>query len=140
VFQEGLDEIIHSLPDGWLAADIDVRVEDAETTGAHELRAADALQVLGMCAAYRSPDPNQHYRFRVGHHEGVGASATMAWMAMRMLDDNRLRGGVILVNVATDNPANLQRWQRPDHLRPFGPVRAAVVETADGGYTLGTAA
>jgi hypothetical protein len=140
VFASAFDDLLHALPDGWRTATFDVRVENALDPGRHNIGADGAADCLASCRPRPGPDRPNSYRFCVSSDGSSGVVATHADHAMRQLDAHRLRGEVLLVDVETTNPTALQRWNRPDNMRAFGPERRAVVETPGGGFRLGPAA
>lgn len=102
-------EIVDSLPSDWTDLELDLRVQ--------EDRYIDAATLLVQVNAQPYSHHDWHYRILVAHSFGHAAAAPTVHGTLKLLDDQRIEGEMVLREARTGRVETVQMWGRPESVR-----------------------
>ena len=106
---ETFDEIVRSLPSDWTDLELDLRVQ--------EDRYVYAATLLVTCNAQPYSQHDWHFRLLVAHNFGHAAAAETTHGTLKLLDESRISGELVLREVRTGRVETIQDWGRPESFR-----------------------
>ena len=106
---EEFQDIVDSLPSDWTDLEFDLRVQ--------EDRYIDAATVLVQVNAQPYSNHDWHWRIMVAHQFGHAAAAPPVHGTLKLLDDQGIRGELVLRELRTGRVETTQMWGRPESVR-----------------------
>ena len=106
---EEFQEIVDSLPSDWTDLEFDLRVQ--------EDRYIDAATILVQVNAQPYSHHDWHWRIMVAHQFGHAAAAPPVHGTLKLLDDQGIRGELVLRELRTGRVETTQMWGRPESVR-----------------------
>ncbi len=106
---DDFQEIIDSLPSDWTDLEVDVRVE--------EDRYIDAAVLMTTSNAQPYSGNDWHFRINVAHWFGHAAAAPTVHATLKMIDEQGIRGELVLRELRTGRIENVTMWGRPQSVR-----------------------
>jgi hypothetical protein len=107
---EDFQQVVDSLPEDWTDLELDVRIAD-------ESRYVEAALYLATCNARPYSHHDWHWRLLVAHRFGHAASAPTVHGALRLLDDARIDGELVVRETRSGRVEVTQMWGRPESAR-----------------------
>jgi len=107
---EDFQQVLDSLPGDWTDIVCDLRLEDEE-------RYVDAAVLLTQVNAQPYSKADWHWRLNVAHSFGHAAAAETVLGALRMLDEEGVRGELVLRDFREGRAEVVQMWGRPESVR-----------------------
>jgi hypothetical protein len=104
------DEILESLPGDWTDLVMDLRIFD-------EGRYIDAAVMLTQVNAQPYSKADWHWRINVAHSFGKAAAAPTVRGTFALLDEEGIRGELIVRDVREGRAEVVQMWGRPESVR-----------------------
>ena len=101
--------ILDSLPSDWTDLEIDVRVE--------EDRYIDAAVLMTTINAQPYSRHDWHFRITCAHWFGHAAAAEAVRATLKLLDNQGIRGELVLRELRTGRVENVNMWGRPQSVR-----------------------
>ena len=106
---DDFQEILDTLPSDWTDLELDVRVQ--------EDRYVDAAVLMVTCNAQPYSKHDWHFRIACAHRFGHAAAAPTVHATLKLLDDQAIRGELILRELRTGRVENVSMWGRPQSVR-----------------------
>jgi hypothetical protein len=106
---EEFQDIVDSLPSDWTDLEFDLRVQ--------EDRYIDAATILVQVNAQPYSHHDWHWRIMVAHQFGHAAAAPPVHGTLKLLDDQGIRGELVLRELRTGRVETTQMWGRPESVR-----------------------
>lgn len=103
-------QVVESLPDDWTDLVLDLRLADED-------RYVDAAVLLSQVNAQPYSKADWHFRLNVAHRFGHAAAAQTVLGALRMLDEEGIRGEMVLRDFREGRAEVVQMWGRPESVR-----------------------
>jgi len=103
-------QIVDSLPEDWTDLEFDLRIAD-------EARYVEASLLLVTCNARPYSHYDWHWRLLVAHRFGHAASAPAVHSALRLLDEARIEGELVVREMRSGRAEVTQGWGRPESAR-----------------------
>jgi hypothetical protein len=106
---DDFQEIIDSLPSDWTDLELDLRVE--------EDRYIDSAVTVVTCNAQPYSNHDWHFRITVANWFGHAAAAPTVHATLRLLDEQGIRGELVLREMRSGRIENVTMWGRPQSVR-----------------------
>ena len=103
-------EIVDALPDDWTDLTVELRIFDEE-------RYVDAAVYLVQCNPQPYSKFDWHWKILVSHRFGHSASAPTVHGTLKLLDESRISGELVLREVRNGRIEMIQDWGRPESFR-----------------------
>jgi len=107
---ETFSDAVAALPADWSRAGVDLRIFD-------EKRYVETALLLTTAGAQPYSQSDWHWRITVANRFGHGAAVDAVIGALRMLDDSRIDGELVVGDVRSGRAPVTQGWGRPESVR-----------------------
>jgi hypothetical protein len=107
---ETFQRIVDSLPEDWTDLEFDLRIAD-------EARYVEAATLLVTCNAQPYSHHDWHWRVLVAHQFGHAAAAPVVHASLKLLDDAKIRGELVVREVREGRTEVEPMWGRPESVR-----------------------
>ena len=102
--------VVDSLPPDWSALELDLRIGDED-------RYIEAATLLSQINAMPYSKHDWHFRLRVANTFGHAAAAPTVRGTLALLDDQRIKGEMVVREVRSGRVEVTQMWGRPESVR-----------------------
>jgi hypothetical protein len=102
--------VVESMPPDWTALELDLRIADEE-------RYIEAATLLTQINAMPYSKHDWHWRLRVAHEFGHAAAAETVEGTLGLLDQQGIRGELVLREARSGRVEVTQMWGRPESVR-----------------------
>ena len=106
---DDFQEIIDALPSDWTDLEFDVRVE--------EDRYIDTAVLMTTINAQPYSQHDWHFRVTVAHWFGHAAAVEPVHATLKLLDEQGIRGELVIRELRTGRIENVNMWGRPQSVR-----------------------
>ncbi len=103
-------EIVEALPDDWTDLELDLRIFD-------ERRYVDAAVYVVTCNAQPYSRHDWHWRILVAHRFGHAAAPSAVHTALKLLDEARIAGEIVVRELRAGRAEVEPGWGRPESVR-----------------------
>jgi hypothetical protein len=111
-------QIVDSLPDDWSGLELDLRIFDEE-------RYVEAATFMVTCNAQPYSRHDWHWKVRCAHRFGFAAAPSAVHVSLKLLDEARIGGEIVLRTVTSGRVEVVPTWGRPESSRrEFRRIRA----------------
>jgi hypothetical protein len=107
---DDFNAVIETLPPDWTGVELDLRIADED-------RYIEAATLLTQINAMPYSKHDWHWRLRAAHEFGHAAAAETVAGTLALLDDQRIKGELVLREVRSGRVEVTQMWGRPESTR-----------------------
>jgi hypothetical protein len=107
---DDFNAVLDSLPPDWTQLELDLRIAD-------ETRYTDAASLLVQINAMPYSQHDWHWRIRSAHEFGHAAAPETVHGTLKLLDDERIAGELVLREARSGRVEVVQMWGRTESVR-----------------------
>jgi hypothetical protein len=107
---ESFQTVVDALPEDWTDLQFDLRIAD-------ERRYVESCVLMTVAGAQPYSKSDWHWRVTVANTFGNGAAVDSVIGALKMLDDSRIEGELVVRELRSGRAPVMNGWGRPESVR-----------------------